>query len=250
MIDQAPPPNIRKSDANQKPGPEPLPGYRLLEPRGSGNFGEVWKCTTADGRCQAIRFVDSNLFHGDDSTGHEAQRAPASPGGVSTRLLLRVELVQVVNGQLLIVMELADRTLSDLWRDYRAQGLSGIPRDELLEYLGQAAEVIDLMNDQHQLQHLDLKPRNLFVVDQHVKVADFGLVQSLAEFQGGELSQLRAGVTPLYAAPELFQGILSRHSDQYSLAIVYQELLTGTMPFAGKNGWQLMMQHPQGTSQT
>src|SRR5439155_26681374 len=36
---------------------------------------------------------------------------------------------------------------------------------------------------------------------------------------------------------------LSRHSDQYSLAIVYQELLTGTLPFNGKNVRQLLFQH-------
>jgi len=35
------------------------------------------------------------------------------------------------------------------------------------------------------------------------------------------------GVTPVYAAPETFEGKVSRFSDQYSLAIVYQELLTG-----------------------
>src|SRR5262249_21004686 len=35
----------------------------------------------------------------------------------------------------------------------------------------------------------------------------------------------------------------SRHSDQYSLAIVFQELLTGTLPFQGKNARQLLLAH-------
>ena len=47
------------------------------------------------------------------------------------------------------------------------------------------------------------------------------------------------GVTPIYAAPETFSGKLSRHCDQYSLAIVYMELLTGNRPFHGKNVRQL-----------
>src|SRR5262249_32032064 len=37
----------------------------------------------------------------------------------------------------------------------------------------------------------------------------------------------------------------SRHCDQYSLAIVYQEMLTGKLPFDGKNTRQLLMQHTQ-----
>src|SRR5262249_3931518 len=53
-------------------------------------------------------------------------------------------------------------------------------------------------------------------------------------------------ITPLYASPEVFQGSLSRHSDQYSLAVVYQELLTGALPFDGRTSRQLMMQHLQG----
>src|SRR5437879_10717936 len=54
------------------------------------------------------------------------------------------------------------------------------------------------------------------------------------------------GVTPVYAAPETFDGFVSRFCDQYSLAIVYQELLTGQRPFAGTNIHQLLMQHVQG----
>ena len=45
--------------------------------------------------------------------------------------------------------------------------------------------------------------------------------------------------------PELFLGNVSRHSDQYSLAIAYQELLTGCLPFMGKNLRQLLLQHTQ-----
>src|SRR5262249_25616243 len=48
-----------------------------------------------------------------------------------------------------------------------------------------------------------------------------------------------------YAAPETFEGWVSQHSDQYSLAIVFQELLTGVRPFDGKNARQLLMQHMQ-----
>src|SRR5262249_47988284 len=46
-----------------------------------------------------------------------------------------------------------------------------------------------------------------------------------------------------YSSPEILQGSISRHSDQYSLAIVYQELLTGSPPFRGKNFHHLLVQH-------
>src|SRR5581483_1448587 len=88
---------------------------------------------------------------------------------------------------------------------------------------------------------LDIKPQNLFLVHSHVKVADFGLVKDLEGMQ----ASVTGGVTPVYAAPETFDGWVSRYSDQYSLAIVYQELLTGVRPFAGTNVRQLILQHLQ-----
>src|SRR4051794_6836843 len=56
---------------------------------------------------------------------------------------------------------------------------------------------------------------------------------------------ITGGVTPVYAAPETFDGWLSRFSDQYILAIVYQELLTGVRPFPGSTMRQLVLQHLQ-----
>src|SRR5262249_47335613 len=69
---------------------------------------------------------------------------------------------------------------------------------------------------------------------------DFGLVKHLERTSA---SGLLSGVTPLYAPPETINNKISPHSDQYSLAIVYQELLTGSRPFNGKNARQLAMQH-------
>src|SRR4029079_8639605 len=51
------------------------------------------------------------------------------------------------------------------------------------------------------------------------------------------------GLTPIYAPPEVFEGRPSNRSDQYSLAIVYQEMLTGVLPFPGRTAAQLAAQH-------
>ena len=121
---------------------------------------------------------------------------------------------------------------------------------DLLNWMAEAAEVVDLMNQQHQLQHLDIKPRNLFLIANHLKLADFGLLSSMKDLrQGNDCRQRLATLTPRYAAPETFDGTFTEFSDQYSLAITYHELLTGTLPFRGTNFQQLAMQHARrGTS--
>jgi serine/threonine protein kinase len=224
---------------------EPIPGYRLLERLGQGGFGEVWKCEAPGGLYKAIKFVggtDNPL--GDPAGAEQELQALQRVKAIRHPFLLSIERVELIDGELVLVTELADRSLRDLLVEYRAAGRQGVPRAELLGYLREAAEVLDLMNQEHGLQHLDVKPRNLFLVGRHVKVADFGLVNSLAELHGSTLFSVNLGaVTPLYAAPETFLGRISTTSDQYSLAVTYYELLTGAPPFSGRNFRQLAQAH-------
>ena len=227
------------------PNAEPIRGYRLIEPIGSGGFGEVWKCEAPGGIFKAVKFVHGIIDENGEkgARAEEELRALQHIKSIRHPFLLSIDRVEAIDNELVIVTELADQNLHELLEKYRALGKPGVPRDEILTYLREAAEVLDLMNFKFDLQHLDIKPRNLFLCSNHVKVADFGLVNTIA---GSAAEKLQIGaVTPLYAAPELFVSKLSRHCDQYSLAIVFQELLTGTMPFGGKNSRQLLLQHSQ-----
>jgi serine/threonine protein kinase len=223
---------------------EPIPGYRLLERLGGGGFGEVWKAEAPGGLLKAIKFVHGDLQTTDDEGMRAEQELKALSRVKTVRhpYILSLERFDIVEGRLLIVMELADRNLWDRFRECQTQGLPGIPREELLRYMEETAEALDLMNSQYQLQHLDIKPQNIFLVQNHVKVADFGLVKDLQ----GMAASVTGGVTPVYAAPETFDGWISRFCDQYSLSIVYQEMLTGQRPFTAGNVHQLIMQHVKG----
>src|SRR4051794_11074200 len=218
----------------REPNAEPIPGYRLIEPLGSGGFGEAWKCEAPGGIHKAIKFVFGNLNTLDSEGARAEQELKALHRVKEVRhpFVLSMDRIEVVEGELVIVMELADKNLHEAYEECVGAGLVGIPRDTLLRYIRDAAEALDHMNEKHGLQHLDIKPRNLFLVSDRVKVADFGLVKHL-ERSGA--SGVLGAVTPLYAAPETFTNDISERSDQYSLAIVYQELLTGQRPFNGKN---------------
>jgi eukaryotic-like serine/threonine-protein kinase len=228
---------------SKEPNSEPIPGYRLIQLLGCGGFGEVWKCTAPGGLYKAIKFVYGNLkgIHNASAIVEDELKAVQLVKAIRHPFLLFLESVEILDGELVIVMELADCSLHDVLTCYRAAGMSGIPRAQVLGFVRDAAEALDLMNFQHGLQHLDVKPRNLFVAGNQVKVADFGLVSSLSGKRGEGIPL--SAVSPLYAAPEIFHGAISRHSDQYSLAIVFQELLTGTLPFSGTNVRQLLLQH-------
>jgi eukaryotic-like serine/threonine-protein kinase len=215
---------------------EPLPGYRLIERIGAGGYGEVWRAEAPGGLTKAIKLVFG--------TQHEKRatnelRALDHVRAVRHPFLLSLERIEVVDGRLLVVTELADGSLKDRFDECRRDGKPGIPRDELLSYMRDAADALDFMSSAHALQHLDIKPENLLLLAGHVKVADFGLVKDVRQSQ----ASMVGGMTPLYAAPEVFRGCPSNRSDQYSLAIVYQEMLTGTLPFIGSNAAELTLHH-------
>jgi serine/threonine protein kinase len=215
---------------------EPLPGYRLIERIGAGGYGEVWRVEAPGGLTKAIKFVFGTQH---EKRATNEMRALDHVRAVRHPFLLSLERIEIVGGRLLVVTELADGSVKDRFDLCRRDGMRGIPRAELLGYLRDAADALDFMSNTHSLQHLDIKPENLLLLAGHVKVADFGLVKDVRQSQ----ASLVGGMTPLYAGPEVFRGCPSRHSDQYSLAIVYQEMLTGTLPFVGNSAAELTLHH-------
>ena len=226
-------------------GAEPIPGYRLIERLGGGGFGEVWKCVAPGGLFKAAKFLVGDPNAGGSLAAQELE-AIQRIKSIRHPFLLSLERVEIVDGVLILIMELADRNLQTVLLDCQGQGQVGVPRKQLLGYLREAAEALDVINFEYGLQHLDVKPHNLFVVSNHVKVADFGLVYRLPDADADPSARRRGGATPVYASPETLQGSLSPYSDQYSLAIVYQQLLTGTLPYWSSNPYQLLLKHLSG----
>ena len=133
-----------------------------------------------------------------------------------------------------IVMEhISGRTLRDL--------LDSQPRlspETTAELLGPVADALDHAHHAG-VVHLDVKPENLLLTSETVKVADFGLVRAAAQRGHGQA----LAATVHYCAPEVLRGgTVDGRADVYALAVVAWEGVCGRAPFEG-DARQVVQQH-------
>jgi serine/threonine protein kinase len=210
---------------------EICPGYRLGRLRGRGGFGSVWEAKKTEGPIVALKFLPC----GDNMSAAQEIRSIQVVRHLRHPNLVRIEQVWCHRGYVVVTMELADGSLLDLLEAYQAEFGTTLARHDICYYLSQAAQALDFLNtrqhaiDGHwvSIQHCDVKPTNLLLFGETVKLSDFGV----SSVTTSPVKLHRRAGTLDYAAPEIFQGRLSDWTDQYALAVTYCQLRGGRLPF-------------------
>lgn len=268
-------------------GDEPVPGYQLQEFLGRGQFGEVWRSTAPGGTVAALKFISLSRTQGLkefrgirrvkeirhahlmpitalwllDTEGNildsqVLQSYHPEPKPIQGTLNLQPpvderEDTDVQPEWLVVAMLLGDLNLSDRLEQCKSEGMSGIPAQELLDYMEEASKAIDFLNTpQHDLgegpvsiQHCDIKPANIMLVGGSVVICDFGLARVLTDVTTTATGMVGS---PAYMPPESIIRRPGHASDQYSLAITYFELRTGELPFDDENYMAVLDAHRTG----
>jgi serine/threonine protein kinase len=206
-----------------------VPGYEVLRPIGSGGMGVVYTARQLSlGRLVAIKFL--SVEDDPEAEGRIARfrREAELMARVSHPNVLAVHDFGVVSGRPYIVMEQAAG--GDL-RRMMADAGGPLPPPQVRAVLAPVVAALDCLH-RHEVLHRDLKPENILIDEVGVpKVADFGIAMLQ---EGPEASsatgRMRLG-TVGYAAPEQqYLGRVDERSDQYALAAIAYELLTGQRP--------------------
>ena len=108
------------------------------------------------------------------------------------------------------------------------------PVEDALRITADIAGALQAAHEQG-IVHRDIKPENVLLAGDHVYVVDFGIAKALVETGGERLTSTGLALgTPAYMSPEQASaGSIDARSDQYSLATMLYEMLTGEPPFTG-----------------
>jgi WD40 repeat protein/tRNA A-37 threonylcarbamoyl transferase component Bud32 len=105
-----------------------------------------------------------------------------------------------------------------------------VPLNVIVQYVQQIADALQYSHDQKVI-HRDIKPENILLGKRsEVLLSDFGIATIV---QSSQQSMQKVVGTVAYMAPEQLQGRPRPASDQYSLAIMVYEWLSGSPPFTG-----------------
>ena len=216
--------------------------YRVERELGRGGMATVYLCTdTKFGRQVAIK-----LLHPDLAAAVGAERfhreIRIATGLSHPGILPAFDSGQTDDGHLFYVMPFVEgESLRD--RLEREQQLSV---EDAVRITIQVASALQYAHGRG-IVHRDIKPENILLQGTQAVVADFGIARAAASATEVEaLTQTGVSIgTPTYMSPE--QGMGERkidgRSDQYSLACVTYEMLTGQPPFVASSLQMLVMKH-------
>ncbi len=219
--------------------------YQILKKLGEGGMSYVYLGEDIATKEQyAIKVLSPNLVKDHNAMARLRREASLGMRLAHPNVCHIVRLGETEDGVVYVVMPYVQgEILSD-----RNNKKGQLPLAEAVMFVQQIAAGLQVA---HELKiiHRDLKPENIMVVrnpdgTEKAVVMDFGLAKERKA--GGELQKLTAtGIilgTPEFMSPEQLRGKpLDPRTDVYSLTLMTYEMLTGKLPFEGKNQQEMMI---------
>jgi serine/threonine-protein kinase len=223
-----------------------LGSYQITRRIGTGGMGEVYEAVHTKLRKRvALKTLRQTL-----ARSGEARARFLREGETASRLrhphVVDITDVGEADGVPFLVMELLEgESLSALVRR-----LGSLSVQAAVDIMLPVIDAVAVAHE-HSIIHRDLKPDNIFLAQSHIsgtlpKVLDFGISKVLSGANVPNLTATSSFLgTPFYMSPEQARGDkdIDGRSDQYSLAVVLYETLTGQQPHASRGDSLMQLVH-------
>jgi hypothetical protein len=218
-------------------------GYKLETRVGAGGMAVVFRARDERlGRPVALKILAPGLAS-DPGFRRRFIAESRAAAAVDDPHIIPIHEAGEAEGALFIAMRFVQG--GDLRHVLAREG--ALPPGRAVEFLSPVASALDAAHAAG-LVHRDVKPANILVDvrpgrPDHLYLSDFGVSKGAT----ASVSLTGAGVflgTPDYSAPEQIQGRpVDGRADQYALACVAFQLLTGQVPFERDQGMAILLAH-------
>jgi serine/threonine protein kinase/Flp pilus assembly protein TadD len=221
--------------------------YEIVEEIGRGGMGIVYKgrdrLLNRDVALKALPFVKSSEAGSRHSVLRQRfEREAQSASALNHPNIVTIyDLLSEPDSDFIVMEYVEGKSLSQV---IPARGL---PLEQVVRY---GLQITDAMGSAHAagVIHRDLKPENILISHHdRIKIVDFGLAKQGSDPKGMLATQeMLTGPgsflgTLCYAAPEQHQNLpVDQRTDIFALGVVLFKMLTGELPFYGKNLMELM----------
>lgn len=213
--------------------------YEIIEEIGSGGFAAVFRARDASLDREVAVKIMRPLLMSDAGFVARFQREAQVAANLEHPHIVPIYDFGEDNGRLYLVMKLVREGSLE-----KRLAAGPLPFAQVLTIAGQIATALDYAH-QEQVIHRDIKPDNVLLGrNDHVYLADFGLVKALE--QSSLTASLSGGVlgTPAYVPPEIWHGQdATPQADIYALACLLFEMVSGRPLFQAVTPPATMLLH-------
>ena len=230
-----------KNEFETKRTTEQIPGYKMKKRIGSGAMATVYLARQLSlDRLVAIKVLPKKLSSNANfiERFYKEGRAAAQ---LNHPNIVSAYDVGKAGDHHYFVMEFVDgeTVYERIVKDHQME--EGVA----IDFVRQVAEALQHAH-QRGFIHRDIKPKNIMISrEQTVKLADLGLARAMSDHEAAKAEAGRAYGTPYYISPEQIRGEvkIGPAADIYGLGATFYHMVTGRVPFEGKNPSAVMHKH-------
>lgn len=218
-----------------------IPGYKVIRRLGAGAMATVYLARQLSlDRPVAIKVLPKK-FSNDPKFIERFYKEGRAAARLNDQHIVQAYDVAQAGDSHYFVMEYVDgETVHDrLIRHKR------IRESDAIEIVRQVALALKHAHAQGFI-HRDIKPKNIMINRAGVvKLADLGLARAVSDKEAAEAEAGKAYGTPYYISPEQVRGQvdIGPPADIYGLGATFYHMVTGRLPFEGKNPSEVMHKH-------
>ncbi|MFA7502914.1 MAG: protein kinase, partial [Anaerovoracaceae bacterium] len=211
--------------------------YKIIEKIGTGGMADVYLAFDQTENTEVALKILHAQFSGDSDFVKRFRREAEAATSLEHENIVKIYSISEEDDLHYIVMEyVKGDTLKGVLKRH-----GYLPVDEAVKIIMQVTDAL-IHAHSNQVIHRDIKPHNILINENGVKIADFGIARTVTQSTITHTGSVLGSIH--YLSPEQARGgWTDERSDLYSLGIVFYELLTGEVPFSGETPVSVIMKH-------